>query len=117
MSFIHIKNESTVKNIYFQGRNPIITKKKIGKNGGEETVELGSNLKMEFVFYTEDGKPATYTHFTINDPGDHVNIEITKDHNSNELRTVIEWLKKGKQKSKESGPTEPPDNVNVGVKE
>ena len=114
MSSIHITNESTVKNIYFRGRNPNHPPVIIEKNRGEKTIELGTNLKKEFVFYTEDGKAATYNYITILNPGGQVKIAITTDNSSKELSTLIDWTSSGTQKSRDS---RPPDNVNVGVKE
>ena len=111
---LRITNESEVKDVYFEATNPSHQPEKIEKNGGEKTVELNSGSRMEFVFYSGGSqntkKPATYTYFKINHPGDHVTIDIDKVSNSHELKTVIEWPKNVK-------PGDPAENVEVGVKE
>ena len=114
MSFkIGVKSDSD--KLYFEGKSPVHGKKKME---GTDFVELKWQSRIEFVFYIEEvqnlKKPANYNFFHIDDPGDHVEIEIKKDNNSNELITVIEWPKNVQQKSKD---VLPPDNVNVGVKE
>jgi hypothetical protein len=114
-----IKIENNSDKMYYEERYP--NQKKVKLNKPEHTVNLKWQSRMKFVFYSEDNQhskeQATYSYFKINDPCDHVKIEIKKDSNSKELETVIEWPKNGKQKSKDLFPPYTPDNVNVGVKE
>ncbi|MGD2092012.1 MAG: hypothetical protein PVH61_37930 [Candidatus Aminicenantes bacterium] len=110
---ILINNESKVKEIHFKSGQTNAT---VDKNT-ETKVTLTPSSRMEFIFYSKDSqnkkKPATYTYFKIENPSEHVKIEINKVNNSKELKTVIEWPKNVKQRS----PAEPAENVEVGVKE